>query len=81
MYGPLCDDKKLPLVQFPSKKILISSLILPPKIPDVLITSWVRDLIIEFIGCISSAATESKTLGVEMLGAGNGGGGNTRGSK
>ena len=63
------------------QKILISSLILPPKIPDVLITSWVRDLIIEFIGCISSAATESKTLGVEMLGAGNGGGGNTRGSK
>ena len=36
------------------QKILISSLILLPKIPDVLITSWVQDLIIEFIGCISS---------------------------
>ena len=34
-----------------------------PKIPAVLITSWVRDLIIKFIGCISSPESrQSKTV-------------------
>ena len=34
-----------------------------PKIPAVLITSWVQDLIIKFIGCISSPESrQSKTV-------------------